>query len=464
MLLAYNRDPENKVQMPEYLRTLAERNNRIDPGLYQKYDVKRGLRNSNGTGVLVGLTAIGDVHGYRMENGQKIPDEGKLFYRGVEIGDLISGFQSDNRYGFEETSYLLLFGELPTKKQLKNFNGVLGQNRKLPDGFAEDMVLKVPSKDIMNKLARSVLAAYCYDTNPDGISVQNVLRQSIELIAWLPTMVAYGYQAKSRYYDSKSLFLHSPQPNLSTAENILHMIRPTSEYTKLEAELLDLALVLHAEHGGGNNSTFTIRVVTSTDTDTYSAVAAAIGSLKGGKHGGANVRVREMMENIKSNIKDWEDDEEIKNYLKLIIDKKANDKSGLIYGMGHAVYTITDPRAVQLKAKAADLAQEKGLAKEFNLYSAIERLTPVVFRELGKGKAFIPANVDLYSGFVYKALNIPTALYTPLFAVARLPGWCAHRIEELVSGGKIIRPAYKNVTEGREYVALSGRGAGSILD
>lgn len=463
MLLAYNRDPENNVPMPDYLGVLAEKSNRINSELFQKYDVKRGLRNSNGTGVLVGLTAIGDVYGYRMEDGKKIPDEGKLFYRGIEIGDIIAGFQNDKRFGFEETSYLLLFGELPSASQLKKFNSILGQNRKLPDGFAEDMMLKVPSKDIMNKLARSVLAAYCYDTNPDGISIQNVLRQSIELIAWFPTMAAYGYQAKSRYYDSKSLFLHSPQPHLSTAENILHMIRPTSEYTRLEAELLDLALVLHAEHGGGNNSTFTIRVVTSTDTDTYSAVAAAIGSLKGGKHGGANIKVLEMMEDIKANVKDWEDEDEVKAYLKKIINKEANDKSGLVYGMGHAVYTVSDPRAVQLKAKASELAKEKGLTKEFSLYSAIERLTPVVFQELGKGKAFIPANVDLYSGFVYKALNIPTALYTPLFAVARIPGWCAHRIEELVSGGKIIRPAYKNVIEERNYVSLAERKTDSRI-
>ncbi|MBZ4654258.1 MAG: citrate synthase [Peptococcaceae bacterium] len=457
MNLAYN-DYEPSLFLYDKLSRLAEKNNKIEQELYQKYDVKRGLRNSNGTGVLVGLTGIGDVHGYRMENGVKVPVEGKLFYRGIEIGDLIAGFQKDKRFGFEEICYLLLFGELPSKDDLELFNNLLGEYRKLPDGFTEDMVLKVPSKDIMNKLARSVLAAYCYDSNPDDISVENVLRQSMELIARFPTMVAYGYQAKSRYYDKKSLYIHSPQSQLSTAENILHMIRPTSEFTRLEAELLDLALVLHAEHGGGNNSTFTIRVITSTDTDTYSAVAAAIGSLKGPKHGGANIKVLKMVEDIKANVRDWEDEKALKAYLRQIISKKAHDRSGLIYGMGHAVYTISDPRAVQLKEKAAELAAEKGLEKEFNLYASIEKLTPEVMKEAGKSDGIIPANVDLYSGFVYKALNIPTELYTPLFAVARIPGWCAHRIEEIISGGRIIRPAYKNVFNPQPYVPLNERG------
>ncbi len=457
MLYAFNRNAITSSPVPSKLCRLAEKNNMINPELYQKYDVKRGLRNSNGTGVLVGLTGIGDVHGYQMEKGIKVPVEGKLFYRGIEIGDLIAGFQKDKRFGFEEVCYLLLFGELPDKDQLEQFTNLLGQNRRLPDGFTEDMMLKVPSKDIMNKLARSVLAAYCYDHNPDEISVENVLRQSIELIARFPTMVAYAYQAKSRYYDSKSLYIHSPQPHLSTAENLLHMIRPTNEFTRLEAELLDLALVLHAEHGGGNNSTFTIRVVTSSDTDTYSAVAAAIGSLKGPKHGGANIKVLEMMEDLKANVRDWEDDNELKAYLHKILSKKANDRSGLIYGMGHAVYTLSDPRAVQLKSKALELAKEKGLEKEFNLYASIERLTPAVLKEAGKNEGNVSANVDLYSGFVYRALNIPQELYTPLFAVARIAGWCAHRIEEIVSGGKIIRPAYKNVLEEKKYVPLNQR-------
>jgi len=456
MLLAYNRYAKSDSAFIDELSILAEKNNEIAPELYAKYDVKRGLRNSNGTGVLVGLTGVGDVQGYCMENGIKVPDEGKLFYRGIEISDLIKGFQEDQRFGFEEVCYLLLFGELPTKCELEEFNQLLGQNRSLPNGFTEDMMLKVPSKDIMNKLARSVLAAYCYDSNPEDISIKNVLRQSIELIARFPTMVAYGYQAKARYYDSKSLYLHSPRPDLSTAENLLHMIRPTCEYTRLEAELLDLALVLHAEHGGGNNSTFTMRVVTSTDTDTYSAVAAAVGSLKGSKHGGANIKVLEMIEDIKLNVSDWSDDDELNAYLNMIINKKANDKSGLIYGMGHAVYTVSDPRAVQLKSKAEKLAEAKGIKKEFELYAAIERLAPAILNKSGSSAKQV-ANVDLYSGFVYSALDIPRELFTPLFAVARISGWCAHRIEEIISGGKIIRPAYKNVLDTREYVPLRDR-------
>lgn len=329
---------------------------------------------------------------------------------------------------------------------------MLGENRKLPDGFAEDMIFKVPGRDIMNKLARSILAAYCYDSNPDDLSLPNVLRQSIELIARFPAMVVYGYQAKARYYDNKSLFIHSPQPELSTAENLLYMLRPTCRYTRLEAELLDLALVLHAEHGGGNNSTFTARVVTTTGTDTYSTMAAAVGSLKGGKHGGANIKVLEMMENIKTNLKDWQNAAQLKAYLEKIVAGKANDRSGLIYGIGHAVYTKSDPRALKLKAKALELAKAKGLEEELNLYFAVERLAPEVL-----GKENISPNVDFYSGFVFKALNIPTDLFTPLFAVARISGWCAHRIEELVSKGKIIRPAYKNIAGSRPYCSLAAR-------
>ena len=457
MLLAYNRYAPSDSAVINELSRLALKNNRIDPALYDKYEVKRGLRNSNGTGVLAGLTGVGDVVGYRMENGVKVPAEGKLFYRGYEINDLIRGFRENNRFGFEEICYLLLFGELPSADHLKNFNILLGQNRNLPNGFTEDMMLHVPSRDIMNKLARSVLAAYCYDSNPDDISVNNVLRQSIELIARFPTMVAYGYQAKARYYDSKSLYIHSPQPHLSTAENLLHMIRPNCQYTPLEARLLDLALVLHAEHGGGNNSTFTMRVVTSTDTDTYSAAAAAVGSLKGGKHGGANIRVLEMIENIKANVRDWSDDDELKAYLHKIAAGKAHDKTGLIYGMGHAVYTVSDPRALLLKAEAAELARAKGLEKEYDLYNAIERLAPVVLNEVRNSVKQV-ANVDFYSGFVYNALSIPRELFTPLFAVARISGWCAHRIEEIISGGKIIRPAYKNVLGNRQYVSLEERG------
>jgi len=457
MHLAYNNRAKVDSARIDVLSRLAEKNNRIDPELYNKYDVKRGLRNNNGTGVLVGLTGVGDVHGYRLENGVKVPDEGKLYYRGIEIREIIEGFQKDGRYGFEEVNYLLLFGVLPNRRELEEFEKMLGENRKLPDGFTEDIMLKVPSRDIMNMLARSVLAAYSYDSDPDDLSLKSVLRHSIELIARFPTMAVYAYQAKARYYDNKSLFIHTPREDLSSAENILYMLRPTCEYSKLEAELLDLALVLHAEHGGGNNSTFTARVVTTTGTDTYSAIAAAIGSLKGGKHGGANLKVLEMMENIKANVRDWDNEEKLKAYLRDIVNKKANDGSGLIYGMGHAVYTLSDPRAVLLKKKASELAQEKGLEREFNLYSEVERLAPVVFSELKNEQVTLAANVDLYSGFVYKALNIPRDLFTPLFAIARIGGWCAHRIEELASGAKIIRPAYKNVAEIKEYVPLSAR-------
>jgi citrate synthase len=457
MLLNYNDFAEPRMELLDELCFLVEKNNQIDPEFYKKYDVKRGLRNSNGTGVLVGLTDIGDVQGYAVENGKKKPIEGQLLYRGINVKDLIHGFQAEKRFGYEETCYLLLFGELPNKNQLEDFIKLLGENRKLPDGFTEDMILTAPSRNIMNKLARSILASYSYDSNPDDTSIKNVLRQSIELIARFPTMAAYGYQAKARYYDSKSLFIHSPQPELSTAENLLYMTRPTCEYTALEAELLDLALVLHAEHGGGNNSAFTVHVVSSSGTDTYSTIAAAVGCLKGPKHGGANIKVQEMIENIKVNVNDWKDEEEVQNYLRKIVRKEAFDKSGLIYGMGHAVYTISDPRTVLLKRKSAELAKEKGMKDEFQLYKMIEKLAPEVLYEAGKGDKNIPANVDLYSGFVYNALNIPRELYTPIFAVARVVGWCAHRIEELVSGGKIIRPAYKNVLQPREYVPLNYR-------
>ncbi len=449
---------EEHWEVPEkYVRSTV-RNNKIEQELFPKYDVKRGLRNSNGTGVLVGLTSVGDVDGYKTENGQKIATDGRLYYRGIEIRDIIDGMQADHRFGFEETAYLLLFGELPNKAELDEFKNLLGQKRGLPDGFTEDMILKAPSKDIMNLLARSVLAAYSYDHNPDDIGVENVLRQSIELIARFPTLAAYGYQAKSRYYNNKSLHIVSPKPQLSTAENFLYMIRPNNKYTQLEAELLDLAMVLHADHGGGNNSTFTIRVVTSSDTDTYSAVAAAVGSLKGFKHGGANIKVVEMVEDIKANVRDWEDDEEITSYLEKILLKQAYDNSGLIYGVGHAVYTISDPRKVLLKAKAAELAREKGLEKEFLLYSAIERLIPEAFQRVGRPDNKILANVDFYSGFVYDALNIPHELFTPLFAISRIAGWCAHRVEEIISGGKIIRPAYKDVGEHKEYIPMANRG------
>ncbi|OGS27963.1 MAG: citrate synthase [Elusimicrobia bacterium RIFOXYB2_FULL_48_7] len=436
---------------------LASANNSIDPTLYAKYNVKRGLRNADGTGVLVGLTEIGDVHGYIIDEIEKVPAEGELRYRGINVDDIVRGFQKEGRFGFEEICYLLLFGQLPNKQELEQFRGLLDDNRKLPEGFTENMILKAPSSDIMNKLARSVLVGYSYDKNPDDISISNVLRQSIELIAGLPTMAAYGYQAKAHYYDGKSLFIHHPVNGLSTAENFLHMIRTDSSYTKLEAEILDLALVLHAEHGGGNNSSFTTHVVTSSDTDTYSAIAAAIGSLKGPKHGGANIRVRKMMEDIKSNVKDWKDEDEVSCYLAKIVNKQAYDRSGLIYGMGHAVYTLSDPRAVILKKKAEKMAEEKGRTDEYKLFEAVEKLSPKVFNEVKKSNKIICANVDFYSGFVYSMLNIPTDLYTPIFAISRISGWCAHRIEEIISGGRIIRPAYKSVVKKNKYIPLENR-------
>ncbi|MBP7494348.1 MAG: citrate/2-methylcitrate synthase [Spirochaetales bacterium] len=438
--------------------SIVETHNRIDPELFKKYNVKRGLRNEDGTGVLVGLTEIGNVHGYILDEGEKVPVPGKLYYRGYDVEDLVKGCNKEKRFGFEEISFLLLFGKLPNSKELKEFQEVLGEFRTLPNGFFEDMILKAPSPDIMNKLARSVLASYSYDSNPEDSSLRNILRQSIELIARFPTMVAYAYQVRQHYYYGKSLYLHSPNKDLSTAENLLLLIRPNSTYEPLEAELLDLALILHAEHGGGNNSTFTIRVVSSTATDTYAAVAAALGSLKGAKHGGANNRVMDMIEDIERNVKDWKDEEEISAYLKKILRKEAGDRSGLLYGMGHAVYTLSDPRAVLLKEKAKILAEEKGFSEEFNLYDRIERIAPRVFKEERNWDKPLAPNVDFFSGFVYKMLNIPGALYTPIFAIARISGWAAHRIEEIVSGGKIIRPAYKNVyTTKEEYIPLAER-------
>lgn len=436
---------------------LARTNNSIPPEAYSRFDAKRGLRNEDGTGVLVGLTEIGEVHGYFIDDMEKVPAEGRLMYRGIDVREIVEGFQSDGRFGFEEVVYLLLFGELPGAGDLETFRGLLGSKRALPEGFTEAMILRAPSSDIMNKLARSVLVSYSYDTNPEDLSVGNVLRQCIELIARFPTMVAYGYQAKRHYFYDDSLIIHSPIPGLSTAENLLQMIRADNQYTKLEAETLDLALVLHAEHGGGNNSAFSIHVVTSAYTDTYSAVSAAVGSLKGAKHGGANVKVLDMMDNIKENVSDWTDEEEIAAYLARILRKEAYDGSGLIYGMGHAVYTLSDPRAVLLKRKARELARDKDFEKEFRLYTLIERVTPRVFKQVKNTDRLLAPNVDFYSGFVYKMLNIPIELCTPIFAVARIAGWSAHRIEELVSGGRIVRPAYKSVVRHRPYIPVSER-------
>ncbi|MCD6323456.1 MAG: citrate/2-methylcitrate synthase [Clostridiales bacterium] len=439
------------------LGALAEKNNNILPSLYNKYEVKRGLRNSNGTGVLVGLTEIGDVHGYIMDENEKVPVEGRLSYRGIDVDEISKGFITENRFGFEETIYLLLFGELPNHVELDKFKGLLGLSRYLPDGFLEDMILKAPSNDIMNKLARSVLVLYSYDENPDDTSIVNILRQSMELIARFPALIAYGYQAKAYHYMNKSLVIHTPDLELSTAENILKMSRASGEYTKVEAEILDLMLVLHAEHGGGNNSAFTAHVVSSSGTDIYSAVAAAVGSLKGPRHGGANIRVNRMMKEIKSNVKDWSSDKEVADYLKKILKKEAYDRTGLIYGIGHAVYTKSDPRSAILKRRAEELAKTTGKMEEFSLYKSIERLAPIVFKEVRNNDKDLCANVDFYSGFVYEMLGIPKDLFTPLFATSRIAGWCAHVVEEVLNGGRIIRPAYKSVLKSVDYKPLADR-------
>jgi citrate synthase len=439
------------------LARLAKESNKIDPQLFVKFDVKRGLRNADGTGVLVGLTEIGDVHGYIISEKEKVAVPGKLRYRGMEIEDLVAGSQKEKRHGFEETVYLLLFGELPKKRELTKFTHLLGKNRKLPDGFAENMILKAPSDNVMNKLARSVLAAYSYDKTPEDRSLKNILRQCIGLIARFPTFAAYGYQAKAHYYDGESLYIHTPDEKLSTAENFLMLTRADKQFTKMEADLLDLCLVLHAEHGGGNNSTFTTHVVASSDTDVYSAIAAAIGSLKGLKHGGANIQVIQMMDDIKANVKNPTSESQLADYLTKIVKKEAYDGTGLIYGLGHAVYTISDPRTALIKRQAAKLAKERELEEDFEMYELVERLAPEIFQEVKKSDKKVCPNVDFYSGFVYRMLGIPTSLYTPLFAVARVAGWCAHYIEERISGGRIIRPAYKSIAEKREYVKTSKR-------
>jgi citrate synthase len=440
------------------LSVLAESNDPINPDLYTKYDVKRGLRNANGTGVLVGLTRVGDVVGYDIKDGEKIPVPGRLIYRGYNVVDLVKDAEKTKQFGYEQSVYLLLFGELPTQEQLDEFTQFLGLRRTLPPNFTEDMIMKAPSNDIMNKMARGVLASYSYDPDPEGREIANVLRQCIELISRFSTLAAYAYQAKLRYFDGKSMYIHNPLPELSTAENFLRLIRPDTKYTRLEAEVLDLALILHADHGGGNNSSLTVHVVSSADTDTYSAIAAAIGSLKGRRHGGANIRVMEMMDDIKANVKDWSSEKQIRDYLTRIAKKDAFDHTGLIYGMGHAVYTISDPRELLLRDKAERLAKDKGCEEEFQLYNLIENIAPDVLMQIHGGDKKICPNVDFYSGFVYSMLNIPRELYTPIFAIARIAGWSAHRIEEIVAGGRIYRPAYKNVCDERGYVPIGERG------
>ena len=435
---------------------IVEENTSIPQDAYRNDRVKRGLRNSDGTGVLAGLTKVCQVHGYIMYEDEKIPDEGKLTYRGIDVSEMVSACERENRFGYEETCYLLLFGKLPTRAELDDFKKMVGQMRTLPDGFLEDVIMYSPSNNIMNKLARSVLAMYSYDNDPDSIDLYNLIRQSMLLFSQVPTMMAYAYEAKNHYFNGKSLIIHNPRADLSTAENILHMIRPDNGFTDLEAKVLDLALMLHAEHGGGNNSTFTTRVVSSSNTDTYSAIAAAIGSLKGPKHGGANAKVVEMIEDFKGSLTDITDKDQVASHIEKLFNREAFDRSGLIYGMGHALYTKSDPRAVALKRKAEELAYVTGNTEEFKLYNLIEELTPEIFTRR-KGRSYICANVDLYSGFVYKCLNIPNELYTPLFAVARMAGWCAHRIEEIIYDGKIIRPAYKHVCKKGIYVPMDER-------
>jgi len=436
---------------------LAEDGSRVDPELYPEYDVKRGLRDVTGKGVLAGLTQIGDVVGTATAGDKLVPAPGQLFYRGIEIGDLVEGFAAEQRHGFEETTYLLLFGSLPNKSQLEEFDDRLSTMRKLPRNFIYDAILLMPSRDIMNAMARSVLALYTLDKQPDETSVRNVLRQSLHLISKFPMLAVYAYQAYLDEFHNKSLVIHRPVHELSTAENFLHMLRPNSKYSELEARVLDMTLVLHAEHGGGNNSSFTTRVVSSTNTDTYSAITAALGSLKGPRHGGANIKVVRMFEEIKKVVRDWNDDEEIEEYLFRMLNKDAFDRTGLIYGMGHPVYSVSDPRAVILRQYAEELAKEKGFSEEFALHAKVEELAPKTIAKQRRMFKGVSANVDFYSGFVYRMLDIPAELYTPLFAVSRVVGWAAHRIEELANNGKVIRPGYKSVAFRQDYVPLKDR-------
>lgn len=453
-------DPVLEAKRQKSIKILCDefrKYNTINPELYDKFNVKRGLRNKNGTGVIAGLTHICNVHGYIMDESEKVPIDGELIYRGYNINDIVKSCKEENRFGFEEVVWLLLFGSLPSPRQLEIFCETLSDFRELPDSFIDDIIIKAPSPNIMNKLSRCILALYSYDENADDTSLENVMRQCVEIIAKLPTMMVYSYQVKKRYYDKVSMYLHPNMPHLNTAANILSTIRDNREFSDEEAKLLDLALILHAEHGGGNNSAFTCRVLSSSGTDTYAAIAGAIGSLKGPRHGGANNKVMEMIEYFKNDVADWNDDAQIKDYLYKIMRKEGGDRSGLIYGIGHAIYTKSDPRAVLLKENAAKLVCGSECEKEFILLDAIERLAPEVFADQKGDVKTVCPNVDLYSGIVYKLLGIPAELYTPLFAVARIGGWCAHRIEELTTCSRIMRPAYKSISAETEYIPLSKR-------
>ena len=448
-----DRNVDEKVQkLVEY----SMKSGQIDVDLYAEYDVKRGLRDSSGKGVLTGLTEISDVVSFGYIDGEKVPIDGELYYQGVNVEDLVRG-EANRRFAFEETTYLLLFGKLPTKAQLREFIDILGVYRELPDTFVRDVIMKAPSSNMMNTLQKSVLTMYSYDPKPEDISVGNVLRQSLQLIAQFPLYSVYGYHAYRHYHLDKSLIIRNPKPELSTAENILRLLRKDGQYTELEAKVLDVALVLHAEHGGGNNSTFTTHVVSSTGTDTYSAIAASLGSLKGPKHGGANLKVQEMFADIKQHVTNWRDETQIQSYLERILRKEVFDHAGLIYGMGHAVYTESDPRAVILKEYARRLSEEKGTEEEFGLYERVERIAGECLMSGRRLLKPVCANVDFYSGFVYSMLDLPDELFTPIFAISRISGWCAHRIEELVNAGKIIRPAYKYVGHHVPYVDLDER-------
>ncbi len=439
------------------LSVMCTKNGTIEPELFLQHKVFRGLRDLQGNGVLTGLTEISEVKAANVVNGEKVPCDGELYYRGLNVQTLVDGFLKENRFGFEETTYLLIFGELPNEKELSEFNELLSKYRQLPVSFVRDIIMTTPSEDMMNALARSVLTMYGYDDNADDVSIPNVLRQCLQLTALFPLMSVYAYQSYRHYMCGKSLVINNPKPELSTAENILHILRKNSKYTELEAKILDLALVLHAEHGGGNNSTFTTHVVSSSGTDTYSAIAAALGSLKGPRHGGANIKVVNMIEDLKKNVADWSDEDQVVDYLRKLLHKEAFDKAGLIYGMGHAVYSLSDPRAKVFENFVKQLSLEKGREKEYELYSAIERLAPKVIAKERKIYKGVAANIDFYSGFVYNMLGLPNELFTPIFAISRIAGWSAHRIESIVNNSKIIRPAFKAVHERVEYKDLKNR-------
>lgn len=451
-----NSERENSTTIQELCEEYRQ-NNQITRAEYENNRVKRGLRNEDGTGVMAGLTHVCNVHGYLINDGDKVPDAGHLTYRGIDIGEIVVGCEQEDRFGFEEVVWLLIFGRLPNRRQFARMCGLLYENRELPEYFAEDMILKAPSQNIMNKLARSVLALYSYDDDPDDLSLENNMRQSISLIARLPSIMSYAYQVKRRHFDKESMFFHPYEEGHCTAEAILNSLRPDRQFTHEEARLLDLCMILHAEHGGGNNSTFTTRVLTSAGTDIYSAIGAAVGSLKGFRHGGANHRVRMMMKEVEGFVKDWQDEDEVQACLEKILKGELGDGSGLIYGMGHAIYTLSDPRAVILREKAREMAVKTGFDKRLSLYELVEKLSPQAFLKVTGNEKVLSANVDFYSGLVYEMLGIPEDLFTPIFAVSRIAGWCAHRIEELTTGGRIMRPAYRALPVRQKYLPLSER-------